>query len=282
MATAAVMAAAAAAQMAGTAITAEQQRKQNRKARLLQEAQMMDTRANQQKALGRSQLLNQPVFTQSDVNRMQSAYTDSVYGGYNQGIRAIQDSLAARGLSKSGLTDEQLFNYNLQTAMANAQGVNQLLTQTAAQNRGALENYVRMANAATLGYEPQLQQQTQNLQGIAMTDPRIGLGQSIGNTASQGLGWYAGQKEKTDQFNALMGQLKSQNTGNNAQYDILAKSFRDQTLGQMYNPQLGSSAVGSNKAPSGQFNKGTQYDILAKSFMNQNQGLFNNQQFGPQ
>lgn len=202
--------AAAAAGVAGGVIGAEQTRKANRQARILAEQQRADTLAAREEAKQRAEGLNAPLYTSSDINRMLQDYSNTLYGGAQAGLQSIRDSLAARGLSKSGLSDEQIFNFNLQQAIAQARGANQILTQTKAQNRGALTNYINMANAATLGLQPTLNQQTTGLQQIALNQPYTQMWNNIGSQTASGIGGAYGMYESGRRFDQYMNLLRQQ------------------------------------------------------------------------
>jgi len=244
MGAAAAAIAAAAAGIGGSIMQAEQQRKANRQARIFAEQGRADTLAARSKAETRAEALNVPLFSSADVNKLQRDYSQSIYGGSQAGMQAIRNSMAARGLSKSGLSDEQMFDFNLKQAMAKAQGFAQIQQQAQTQNRGALTNYINMANAATLGLQPTLNQQTQNMQQIALANPYAQMWGKMGSNISSGIGGAYGAYQSQQNFDKYMNLLAQQNQGQ-GNYNPMQGYWKQQTgSNQPWNQNWSGANIG--------------------------------------
>lgn len=145
------------------------------------------------------------VYTPQLLNRLTNLQKQAVYGNTRERIKNLNQSLALRGMGKSGKAEELLLKLQMQKAGNLAAQQSALHERAALTNRQALENYFNLLSAVKS--KQVAATQPYNLAALQLTSQAPWAG-TVGQFAkgATGLGGMIyGQEQKNKRFDALMG-----------------------------------------------------------------------------
>lgn len=154
--------------------------------------------------MARVEQLNRPVIDNALYSQMNARIHDAMYGGEQAALQRIRESMAARGMTRGGMSDDAMLRYRIGRASQEAQQRTQLEQWRTTTNRAGQERYVNMANATQRQGQDQVNKYMDMRSAYRSQDPLGDMAQQMGNSIAQGLGGYAGMQHQQGMMDKLL------------------------------------------------------------------------------
>lgn len=156
--------------------------------------------------MARVNTLSGPVINNSLYSQMNARIHDTMYGGEQAALQRIRESMAARGMTRGGMSDDAMLRYRIGRASQAAQQQTQLEQWRTTTNRAGKERYVDMANRTQRLGQDVVDRHMERRANIRMTDPLGDMAQSMGNQLASLAGMAGAQNHQSSMMQQLMAQ----------------------------------------------------------------------------